>query len=524
MKNGISIVMTYHNRKNLLIKTLNSIKKSNYDKDKLEIIIVDDCSSEDEKINDLVTIYKDLNIKLIVIKEKQKKWINCCIPYNIGFNHINYDKVIIQNPEVYHNGDILSYVNNNLNDDVYITHACYSLTWENTNKDNYENIKINNISANGAIHDGWYNHPIYKPTYYHYCSAITYNNLCKINGFDERYKDGIGYDDNELVERIKNLNIKLDIIEEPFVLHQAHNSIFRFNKFSPEEEKEYKLNLFQKNSDLFYDITKNEKKYRAEHNTYFNKNIIKIENNLKYQKEKLTILIPFMNREENLSIFIPYMKNYMKNYFPEIKYNIVVVEQINNKPFNKGILFNAGFILTSGNTDYYALHDVDQIPISADYTYNDWVNHICVNCIEQSNDGIFKNTYKDDRFRQKGGAIIVDKNIYLKTNGHSNLYWGWGCIDDDFAIRSELVGYYFKRYENFMNHKDIEKNKKGYFISLKANTKRFNQDSNYSKNVEIINNFLSNHTSYKKDGLNNLQFELLEEIITNEYIRYKITF
>lgn len=525
MKNGISIVMTYHNRKELLIRTLDSIKKSSFSKSKLEIIIVNDASSKDHEIDDLIySIYNELNLKIINIKEKQKKWNNSCVPYNIGFNYIKYDKVIIQNPECYHNGDILTHVHNNLNNDNYLSYGCYSLNWENTINSNYENIKINDIKSKGAIYDGWYNHSIINPTGYHFCSSITYENLCKLNGFDERYKDGIGYDDNEFVYRIKKLGLDFKIIDTPFVFHQAHKSVFRFNSLSPQEEKDLKLKLFDKNYNLFINVTKKDVNYKITNNIFFN-----MENNIKeinsnHQKEKLTILIPFMNREENLKVFIPYMHNYMKNYFPEIIYEIVVVEQVNDKPFNKGILFNAGYVLTSGNTDYYALHDVDQLPLSSNYKYDEWPNHLCVNCLEQSNDGVLKNFYENTRYLQKGGSIIVTKPLYEKCNGHSNLYWGWGCIDDDFAIRLELTGHYFKRYGVFMNHNDKEKNKLGYYITLNANTQRYDDEPNYLKNTNILKNFYKNLNHYKSDGLNNLNFDLLEEVISNEYIRYKINF
>ena len=270
MKNGISIVMTYHDRRELLIRTLDSINKSLFDKNKLEIIIVNDASSKEHQINDLKDKYGYLNLKIINIKEKQKKWTNSCIPYNIGFNYIKYDKVIIQNPECYHNGDILTHVYNNLNDNDYLSYGCYSLTWQNTDNYNYKNVKINNIGNNQATADGWYNHSIYRPVGYHFCSSITYNNLCKLNGFDERYKDGIGYDDNEWVERVKKLGLNFKIIDNPFVFHQAHPSVFRFNKLSPQEEKDLKLKLFEVNYNLFVNITKKESGYRAESNTYFN--------------------------------------------------------------------------------------------------------------------------------------------------------------------------------------------------------------------------------------------------------------
>lgn len=270
IKDGISIVMTYHNRRNLLLKTLESINKSAYDKTKLQIIIVNDCSSIEHNIDDLSNLFKELNILIINLTEIGKDWINCCVPYNIGFNNIKYNRVMIQNPECYHNGDILTNTYNNLNSDMYLSYASYSLSWDDNDRENYDNIETLDEKFSIACGNGWYNHSIYHPTYYHYCSSITYENLCKLNGFDERYKDGIAWDDDEFITRVRNLNLELKLIDKPFVLHQAHTSVYRYNENTPKEVVNHRNNLFIKNQDLFQNKTKIENKYRAEDNIYFN--------------------------------------------------------------------------------------------------------------------------------------------------------------------------------------------------------------------------------------------------------------
>lgn len=34
-----------------------------------------------------------------------------------------------------------------------------------------------------------------------------------------------------------------------------------------------------------------------------------------------------------------------------------------------------------------------------------------------------------------GGAIAINVEDYIKVNGYSNKYWGWGGEDDDMGIR-----------------------------------------------------------------------------------------
>lgn len=242
------------------------------------------------------------------------------------------------------------------------------------------------------------------------------------------------------------------------------------------------------------------------------------------QKEKLTILIPFKNREENLKVFIPYFCNFMKNNFSDINYEIVIIEQGNDKLFNKGILFNTGFILTSGNTDYYALHDVDQLPVSADYSYNIEPCHLCVNALEQGRDGIFKNPYIIEKYQHKGGAITLSKEFYMMANGHSNVYWGWGLIDDDFSFRLFDIGHHLLRYGVRMNHGHLENNDKGYYITLSAKTNRFHEDENYKKNYSYASKVVNKIIDWRLEGLNTTKFNIIDTVITDDYTKYTIDF
>ena len=113
---SISIVMSYHDRRKQLLKTLDSI---HYFGDP-EIIIVDDAS--DERIEDIP------GITVIRIEPGQKTWINPCIPFNIGFARAKGDMIIIQNPECIHIGDILKYTEN-LKEGIIFSHGAYSLDY-----------------------------------------------------------------------------------------------------------------------------------------------------------------------------------------------------------------------------------------------------------------------------------------------------------------------------------------------------------------------------------------------------------
>jgi glycosyltransferase involved in cell wall biosynthesis len=226
----ISIVTGYYNRKNLFYETLLSITRSKY-KD-IELIAVDDGSSPEHRLEDLVEEFPFLKI---IRLEKENKWyVNSCVPLNIGIREAKGDIVLLQNPECLHVHDVLTYVSENINDSNYIALSAYGLDPITTSLlPEYRNEYIVDLLKSmiqrpytGGSAPGWYNHSIYRRVYYHFCSAMTKNNIMKLRGFDERYAPGIGYDDDELIVRIRRLGLKLTIEDKISVMHQYHDTFF----------------------------------------------------------------------------------------------------------------------------------------------------------------------------------------------------------------------------------------------------------------------------------------------------------
>ncbi|WP_320814536.1 glycosyltransferase family 2 protein [Flavobacterium sp.] len=253
----ISVVTAYYNRKKLFLRTLESMKP-HFSIIDFEVIVVDDGSDEEERLEDLQTDFPFLRI---IRLEKENKWYkNACIPFNMGFAEIKGDKVIIQNPECFHFDNILEYVDKNLQENDYLSFGCYSLDKQNTDKDNLfydrKNIKKviqeNDFSfvTDGDL--GWYNHSSHRPEAFHFCAALTAKDLFDLGGFDERYANGVGYDDDDLIWRIKAKKMEIKFIDDHVVLHQNHY-------LKPENEVEANKKRFEsykRNQRIFEDITK----------------------------------------------------------------------------------------------------------------------------------------------------------------------------------------------------------------------------------------------------------------------------
>jgi len=145
--------------------------------------------------------------------------------------------------------------------------------------------------------------------------------------------------------------------------------------------------------------------------------------------QKLGIIVPYRARDRQLLIFKRAISNYLSN--TDIPYELIVVEQDDSKIFNRGKLLNIGFFYAKKlKCDYIVFHDVDMIPIDADYTYSNHPIHLASNFI--SIDKSFNRILFDEYF---GGVTMFPSSIFEAINGYSNEYWGWGYEDNDLLHR-----------------------------------------------------------------------------------------
>lgn len=226
----ISIAMSYFNRKRLLELTLKTIVNSKYNH--YQIIVVDDGSDQDQRLEDLLAVYPML--KLIRIEPESKWYKNSCVPNNIAIKASQGQIIILQNPQCCHITDILTSVSEIVNDSNYYTALVYNLNEERMpilnefrDKNIYKYITkvCPQVPAYMKFESGWFNHPDYRSTNYHFCSAITANNMKKLKGFDQKYAYGLCYDDNQLLDRIKLLNLNIVTPLDSLVIHQFHQNI-----------------------------------------------------------------------------------------------------------------------------------------------------------------------------------------------------------------------------------------------------------------------------------------------------------
>lgn len=141
--------------------------------------------------------------------------------------------------------------------------------------------------------------------------------------------------------------------------------------------------------------------------------------------KKLGIIVPYRNRPKQLATFKQHINDYID--FP---FELIIVDQVDSLEFNRGKLLNVGFKHAEKlGCDYVVFHDIDMLPINADYTYEEKPYHLITDL--DLPEGINRTTF-DSYF---GGVTLFPSNLYKQINGYSNEYFGWGFEDDDLFLR-----------------------------------------------------------------------------------------
>lgn len=206
--NTISIVMTSSNRSKQTYFTLSSILTSSHKN--IHIIIVDD-SDKDPIQFDVLQKYP-YYIDLINIHRTTKNWHNPLVNYNIGFQFIKGSKIIIQNAEVCHVGNVLECVNAILSDDKYFVFDVKATLSYEANEQIYKSDISNvNIYNEPSLHNmwaGWYQGQNCNRCF-HFLTAMNRKTFDKVKNFSYDMTMGSSWDDDDFLLKIISKNISV---------------------------------------------------------------------------------------------------------------------------------------------------------------------------------------------------------------------------------------------------------------------------------------------------------------------------
>ncbi|CAH8857769.1 unnamed protein product [Trichobilharzia szidati] len=183
----------------------------------------------------------------------------------------------------------------------------------------------------------------------------------------------------------------------------------------------------------------------------------------------------------------------------QLCYRIFIIEPIEHGLFNRGKLINIGFIEARKYFQFncVVLHDADLAPLDDRIPYgcDELVKKMAVHLSVGRSIENFTLIYP----RYIGGVLKISNEHFIRANGFSNYYWGWGSEDDDFEIRLRSTNI------NYIHFKPS--------IARYMSVPHTIQSRDRIKyNRKLLDNA---KTRIKKDGLNSLKYKVIN--ISNEY-------
>lgn len=197
---------------------------------------------------------------------------------------------------------------------------------------------------------------------------------------------------------------------------------------------------------------------------------------------KFSVIIPFRDRHHHLEVLVPRLRQYSDLYRMDME--IIVAEQMDDKPLRRGALRNEAARVSSGQV--LILHDVDYLPdLNVKYWWNNFDDEVVrpVKTVQFVNMDLsnreetdiptgyrhFKKSIDDNFF---GGVLCITADAFRKINGYNPMFEGWGLEDDEF--RERII-------QNKLNIRNGDSN----FLAL-PHPDSFKNDDLFRRNQELF--------------------------------------
>lgn len=203
--NMLSVVMPYWRRPEILGRNLSKYRDL-YPTD-IEIIVVDDGSPEPAEVRGEFP----WTIKIVRLPAKTTA-LNPCVAFNRGVAVSRGEIVVLTNPEVIHRTAILSGMRAELEalgPKGYVAASC----WSERARWWYCHSKLMPPPAQvgrAEMPDG---------AGLHFCSMLYRSFYDEIGGFSEEYRDGAGYEDNDLLWKLHRAGARFKISDDHVTDH-----------------------------------------------------------------------------------------------------------------------------------------------------------------------------------------------------------------------------------------------------------------------------------------------------------------
>uniref|UniRef100_M3ZEQ7 Uncharacterized protein n=1 Tax=Xiphophorus maculatus TaxID=8083 RepID=M3ZEQ7_XIPMA len=206
-------------------------------------------------------------------------------------------------------------------------------------------------------------------------------------------------------------------------------------------------------------------------------------------KSMVAVIIPFRNRYEHLTHWLHYLHPVLMRQ--QLDYGVYVINQDGDGVFNRAKLMNIGFVEALKEYDYdcFVFSDVDLVPIDDRNLYrcSDHPRHLSV--------AVDKFNFILPYATIFGGVSALSEQQFLKVNGFSNTFWGWGGEDDDMSQRISYRGMFISRPDS---------------VTGRYKMIQHERDSHNDPNPRRVQKLRETYFNIIKDGLSTLSYTVRE--------------
>lgn len=223
---GLSVVLPYFERREATDAALQRMAELYADAD-MEVVIVDDGSRNPY----FAPADMPWPVSVVHMPEKDRP-LNPCLPINIGAYSCSGDVLAISNPEILHRTAVLPELVKSLETADYVAAACWC---PDTSR--------------------WHAHSTREPLYadktpirmpagaqYHFLAVLSRELFKSVGGFDNDYRDGAGYDDNDFLLRLNRAGARFAVRDDLVVDHSRNGAHAAWTR-----------EMFERNRKLFVD-------------------------------------------------------------------------------------------------------------------------------------------------------------------------------------------------------------------------------------------------------------------------------
>jgi len=204
LNTDIAICTPYWERSEHLRHTLESYEKMGYfDKEKMQgltvgVSICDDGSVKDpaptQRTNPYIeTVYLPREV------DNQGRWLDPCVPINAAVRSTSAPLIVLTEPEVYHVEPVL-------------LEMSQMMTSE-------KDVIVCPCRVTGQRGHEWYAHPVHKPRHSWWFWMQSRELFEAMGGWDESYRWGIGWDDDDTLEAERELGAQYKWLTDKHVVH-----------------------------------------------------------------------------------------------------------------------------------------------------------------------------------------------------------------------------------------------------------------------------------------------------------------